>query len=182
LCPELPDDKYFRHDPAGAKPEDVLHSLKVYLAWACRFLGFPFILDEQAEATASFVSIETRGMEGGHAVMAVGMMISSRFPTIQPCENLGCAAYPQFLGEGWGDLGTAGCLMSMCCVAWRGLLEHLEERNGGWIERLCGVMYAIVGNSPKKITLTSYLSNYNILEWLDKWDVDYGRQKLLKKL
>ena len=101
--------KYFRHDPAGAKPADVLHSLKVYLA-----KGMPFIFGfsvynsiEQAEATGfiPFPSKRER-MEGGHAVMAVGyddkLEITNNFSHE---KTKGALLIRNSWGTGWGDHG-----------------------------------------------------------------------------
>ncbi len=101
--------KYFRHDPAGSKPEDVLHSLKVYLA-----KGMPFIFGfsvynsiEQAEATGfiPFPSKRER-MEGGHAVMAVGyddkLEITNNFSQE---KTKGALLIRNSWGTGWGDHG-----------------------------------------------------------------------------
>lgn len=101
--------KYFRHDPAGSKPEDVLHSLKVYLA-----KGMPFIFGfsvynsiEQAEATGfiPFPSKRER-MEGGHAVMAVGyddkLEITNNFSHE---KTKGALLIRNSWGTGWGDHG-----------------------------------------------------------------------------
>lgn len=101
--------KYFRHDPAGSKQADVLHSLKVYLA-----KGMPFIFGfsvynsiEQAEATGfiPFPSKRER-MEGGHAVMAVGyddkLEITNNFSQE---KTKGALLIRNSWGTGWGDHG-----------------------------------------------------------------------------
>ncbi len=101
--------KYFRHDPAGAKASEVLHSLKTYLA-----KGFPFIFGfsvynsiEQAEATGyiPFPSPRER-MEGGHAVMAVGyddkLEITNSFSQE---KTKGALLIRNSWGTGWGDHG-----------------------------------------------------------------------------
>jgi len=101
--------KYFRHDPAGSKPADVLHSLKAYLA-----KGMPFIFGfsvynsiEQAEETGfiPFPSPRER-MEGGHAVMAVGyddkLEITNNFSHE---KTRGALLIRNSWGTGWGDHG-----------------------------------------------------------------------------
>jgi len=101
--------KYFRHDPAGSKPTDVLHSLKAYLA-----KGMPFIFGfsvynsiEQAEETGfiPFPSPRER-MEGGHAVMAVGyddkLEITNNFSHE---KTRGALLIRNSWGTGWGDHG-----------------------------------------------------------------------------
>lgn len=101
--------KYFRHDPAGSKPEAVLHSLKTYLA-----KGFPFIFGfsvynsiEQAETDGRipFPSPRER-MEDGHAVMAVGyddkMVITNKFSKE---KTTGALLIRNSWGTGWGDHG-----------------------------------------------------------------------------
>lgn len=101
--------KYFRHDPAGSKPEAVLHSLKTYLA-----KGFPFIFGfsvynsiEQAETTGRipFPSPRER-MEGGHAIMAVGyddkMEITNKLGGV---KTKGALLIRNSWGTSWGDNG-----------------------------------------------------------------------------
>lgn len=101
--------KYFRHDPAGTKPDSVLHSLKTYLA-----KGFPFIFGfsvynsiEQAEADGKipFPSPRER-MEGGHAIMAVGyddgLDIKNNFSKE---KTKGALLIRNSWGTGWGDKG-----------------------------------------------------------------------------
>ncbi|MDH7599861.1 MAG: C1 family peptidase, partial [Sedimentisphaerales bacterium] len=98
-----------RHDPAGSKPEAVLHSLKTYLA-----KGFPFIFGfsvynsiEQAEANGKipFPSPRER-MEGGHAVMAVGyddtLEITNKFGNL---KTKGALLIRNSWGTTWGDHG-----------------------------------------------------------------------------
>lgn len=101
--------KYFRHDPAGSKPEDVLHSLKTYLA-----KGFPFIFGfsvynsiEQAETDGRipFPSPRER-LEGGHAIMAVGyddkMEITNKF---SKQKTTGALLIRNSWGTSWGERG-----------------------------------------------------------------------------
>lgn len=101
--------KYFRHDPAGARPEAVLHSLKTYLS-----KGFPVIFGfsvynsiEQAEKDGRipFPSLRER-LEGGHAVMAAGyddkMEITNRFSRE---KTKGALLIRNSWGAGWGERG-----------------------------------------------------------------------------
>lgn len=101
--------KYFRHDPAGSKPDTVLHSLKTYLS-----KGFPVIFGfsvynsiEQAETDGRipFPSPRER-LEGGHAVMAVGyddrLEITNKF---SKQKTTGALLIRNSWGTSWGDHG-----------------------------------------------------------------------------
>jgi len=101
--------KYFRHDPAGAAPDAVLHSLKTYLS-----RGFPFIFGfsvynsiEQAETTGRipFPSQRER-LEGGHAIMAVGyddkLEITNKFGGV---KTKGALLIRNSWGTSWGERG-----------------------------------------------------------------------------
>ena len=101
--------KYFRHDPAGSRPETVLHSLKTYLS-----KGFPVIFGfsvynsiEQAETDGRipFPSPRER-LEGGHAVMAVGyddrLEITNKFSKE---KTRGALLIRNSWGASWGDHG-----------------------------------------------------------------------------
>ncbi len=101
--------KYFRHDPAGSRPDEVLHSLKSYLA-----KGLPFIFGfsvyssiEQAESDGRipFPSLRER-LEGGHAVMAVGyddrMEITNK---ISKQKTKGALLIRNSWGASWGERG-----------------------------------------------------------------------------
>ena len=102
--------KYYRHDPAGSRPADVLDRLKDGLA-----LGHPAMFGfsvyssiDQAGATGRIpVPGPRERIEGGHAVVALGyddgMKIGNAESTGPPAE--GALLIRNSWGTGWGEGG-----------------------------------------------------------------------------
>ena len=101
--------KYFRHDPPGKKPEDVLKKVKTYLA-ACQPAMFGFTVYnsiEQADKDGKIpLPSSKEKIEGGHAIAAVGyddkMKIKNKFGK---AETTGALLIRNSWGKGWGDQG-----------------------------------------------------------------------------
>lgn len=101
--------KYFRHDPAGIKPEEVLKKIKTYLSQGHpAMFGFTVYNSiEQAEKTGRipFPSPKEK-IEGGHAIMTVGyddkMKIKNNFGKT---ETSGALLIRNSWGKVWGEQG-----------------------------------------------------------------------------
>ena len=101
--------KYFRHDPPGTKPEEVLRGIKTYLAKGHpAMFGFTVYNSiEQAEDTGKIPFPSTKEkIEGGHAVMVVGcddkMKIKNKFGKF---ETTGALLIRNSWGKEWGEKG-----------------------------------------------------------------------------
>ena len=101
--------KYFRHDPPGTKPEDLVKKLKASLSQGHpAMFGFTVYNSiEQAGKTGKipFPSSKEK-IEGGHAVVAVGyddkMKIKNRYGKT---ETAGAFIIRNSWGTGWGEEG-----------------------------------------------------------------------------
>jgi len=101
--------KYFRHDPPGIKPEEILLKIKTYLSKGHpAMFGFTVYNSiEQAESTGKipFPSAKER-IEGGHAVTAVGyddkMKIKNKYGKT---ETTGAVLIRNSWGAQWGEKG-----------------------------------------------------------------------------
>jgi C1A family cysteine protease len=101
--------KYFRHDPQGTKPEEILKRVKTYLAKGHpAMFGFTVYNSiEQAESTGGipFPSPKER-IEGGHAVVMVGyddkIKIKNKYGKT---ETAGALLIRNSWGKEWGNKG-----------------------------------------------------------------------------
>ena len=101
--------KYFRHDPPGAKAEEILKKVKSYLG-----LGHPSMFGftvynsiEQAETTGKIPYPSPKEkIEGGHAVVVVGyddkMKIKNKYGKV---ETTGALLIRNSWGKEWGEKG-----------------------------------------------------------------------------
>jgi C1A family cysteine protease len=101
--------KYFRHDPPGAKTEEILKKVKSYLG-----LGHPSMFGftvynsiEQAETTGKIPYPSPKEkIEGGHAVVVVGyddkMKIKNKYGKV---ETTGALLIRNSWGKEWGEKG-----------------------------------------------------------------------------
>ena len=100
---------YFRHDPPGAKNEEVLVRVKEYLAAGhpamFGFTVYDSIEQAEKDGRIPFPSMRERIL-GGHAVVAVGyddeMKIKNRYDRR---ETTGALLIRNSWGKGWGDGG-----------------------------------------------------------------------------
>ena len=116
--------KYFRHDPPGTKPEDLVKKLKTSLSQGHpAMFGFTVYNSiEQAGKTGKipFPSSKEK-IEGGHAVVAVGyddkMKIKNRYGKT---ETAGAFIIRNSWGTGWGEEGYGW-------LPYAYVLKHLAE-------------------------------------------------------
>jgi C1A family cysteine protease len=101
--------KYFRHDPPGAKPEEVLTQLKTYLSKGHpAMFGFTVYNSiEQAEKTGRIpLPLPKERIEGGHAIAVVGyddkMKIKNHYGKT---ETTGALLIRNSWGKAWGEEG-----------------------------------------------------------------------------
>ena len=100
---------YFRHDPPGARNEEVLARVKEYLAAGhpamFGFTVYNSIEQAERDGRIPFPSLRER-IEGGHAVVAVGyddgMKIKNRY---DGRETTGALLIRNSWGKGWGEGG-----------------------------------------------------------------------------
>jgi C1A family cysteine protease len=103
--------KYFRHDPHGTRPDDLLMGVKTYLGKGHpAMFGFTVYNSiEQAEKTGRipFPSPKEK-VEGGHGIAAIGyddqMKIRNTYGKI---ETTGALLIRNSWGKGWGEEGYA---------------------------------------------------------------------------
>ena len=101
--------KYFRHDPLGAKAEEILKKVKSYLASGHpSMFGFTVYNSiEQAETTGKIPYPSPKEkIEGGHAVVVVGyddkMRIKNKYGKV---ETTGSLLIRNLRGKEWGEKG-----------------------------------------------------------------------------
>jgi C1A family cysteine protease len=96
--------KYFRHDPPGSKPEEVLVHVKTHLAAGLPtmfgFTVFSSIPEAGSGKNAILFPKEGDSMVGGHAVLAVGYD-----DEISMGEDTGALLIRNSWGPKWGDGG-----------------------------------------------------------------------------
>jgi C1A family cysteine protease len=98
---------YYRLDPAGAEPEDVLTAIKSHLASQLpSMFGFT-VYRSIGTAGDGKVPFPFAGdkREGGHAVMAVGYDDSVEIDNRQGTTTRGAFLFRNSWGPGWGDQG-----------------------------------------------------------------------------
>ena len=101
--------RYFRLDPAGSEPEDVLARLRKVLAASIpTSLGFPLYQSSlERAATTGKLSFPARAEQavGSHAVLLVGYDDSRRIASGDGEETTGAFLLKNSWGEDWGETG-----------------------------------------------------------------------------
>jgi C1A family cysteine protease len=101
---------YFRHDPNGTSPEEVLTSVKQYLVNSIpSVFGFTVYQSIQTQEVAKtgcipFPYVKEKIL-GGHAIIAVGYDDKKKIPSAAGRGTAGALLIRNSWGEGWGEAG-----------------------------------------------------------------------------
>lgn len=126
--------KYFRLDPNGATPDQVLDNIKTYLAGGYpSMFGFPVYEEFMSVAKNGVVPMPVKGSKyyGGHAIMAVGYD-----DNMQVGPDKGALLVRNSWGTGWGLKGYAWLsykyVTSGLAVDWWTLISQLWVDTGNF--------------------------------------------------